>query len=226
MTLLVWLFIILSILFVFLSLLRRKRFGLNAVQAVVFSLLFFIFDYVGAKILFFLQGNPFELSFGGFSCYGGVIFMPIFMFVAVKIAHLHYGAVMDMFAPCCAVCLGVIRINCYVQGCCGAVTVYTDNGGSFIPPVQLIEAGVLFLFFILLLIAEYKGCTYACGEQYPKLVIAYGFLRFVMEHYRDTWKHIFGMSEGQWFAICTAIVAGIILALLRAKNLRRSYEIP
>lgn len=225
MSLLAWLLMAIIVLYVALTLLRRKRYDLSPAKAVIFSLLFFLCAAIGNKFLAFLEDTSyFELDISGGSVYGTVVFMPILMWPVCKLMKYNYAKALDLFAPCCALGLAILRINCFVKGCCGAITVYTDSGMSFVPPVQLIECFFLLLFFALLLIAEQKGYVYVKGEQYPKLVIAYGFLRLVMEHYRDTWKHILGMSEGQWFAICTAAAAGIILAILRARKLKIPYD--
>lgn len=205
------------ILCIVVSLFRRKRFGYSKTKAIILTLLLIPIGFVGAKLLFLIQ-NP-DASFwlgGGLSFYGTVLFVPVEQIIVALIGRLNYADLMDFTAPYAALCLCITRIGCFVNGCCGAAPIIV-NGQEVIIPLQLIESSLDLLLFIYLMWRECSNRILIKGEQTCLFTIIYAFIRLVMEYYRNTPKNIYGMSDGQWLAIITAVIAFIILNILRSK---------
>ena len=201
----------------FLSVRRKDRFGYSTKKALILTLLFIPIGFIGAKLWYMIENPRAGFSFiSGMSFYGTVLFVPLEQIVTAKVAKIRYDDLMDLTAPYGALCLCLCRIGCTLNGCCGAAPI-TINGHEVIPPIQLIECVLDFLLFLYLMYREKSGRILVRGEQTCVFTICYSFIRLVMEYYRDTEKELYGMSNGQWLAIITAIVAYVILNALRRK---------
>lgn len=199
------------------SIKRRDRFGYSVTKSIVLSLILLPIGFIAAKLWYEIEnwGAPFSFK-AGFSFYGTVLFVPLEQIVTAKIAKIPYDDLMDFTAPYGALCLGINRIGCMLNGCCGAAPIIV-RGYEVTPPIQLIECVLDLLLFLFLLYREKTDRILVKGEQTCVFTICYAFIRLIMEFYRDTPKEHFGMSNGQWLAIVTALIAYVILNVLRSK---------
>ena len=84
-------------------------------------------------------------------------------------------------------------------------------------PTQLIEFVFDLLILILLLRHEKKGDDY--GSLYPKFLLWYGCVRFLIEFVRNTEKDWLYLSHAHWFSVA-AIIIGVGLEIMRKKQLK------
>ena len=197
---------------------RRKMYGLGPVKAVLFATLVLILGITGCKILFVLENIKWVAShgftFGGFSFYGAVMFIPLVMPLFSKPFKLDVRSVLDSSAICIVAMLGTIRIGCYCNGCCGG-RVLGSGENLFVLPTQLIECAIDFLILAALLYFEKKG-EYK-GRLYPIFLLSYGTARFFIEFVRNTSKDWLYLSHAQWFSIA-AVIAGVVLECIVLKK--------
>lgn len=97
---------------------------------------------VGARVLHVVTNLPsylanpeliYNLSFQGQSIYGGIILAIIVGFILSKIFRLNYWRLGDSVAPFLGISLAVVRIGCYLNGCCYGIV--TDKPWGVIFPI-------------------------------------------------------------------------------------------
>ena len=148
---------------------------------------------------------------GGLTFYGGLIACLVvlpFVFRAHKIA---FWDVADHFAPALALGHGIVRLGCFLNGCCYGRPaawglVFPEIGdGIHRQPSQLYEAGVgVVLFFILV---KLHGGRKFRGQTFLSYLLLYAASRFVIEFTRDDPRGALGwLSTSQWVAIGVAVV--------------------
>lgn len=202
------------------NVLRRKRMEFSRLRAVLFTVLICFLSLAGAKILFALENWQQFLDNGitldGVSFFGAVFFLPSAMYFICRWRKVPYGAFMDYCAPSLMTMLAVLRIGCWLNGCCGGITIQTGAYAGTVVPVQIMECiGDLAILGVLLLVEwHYSGK----GMLYPCILFLYGGLRFVLEFFRDTPKDWLYLSHGQWFSIVSAI-AGVYFLRRIMKNI-------
>lgn len=197
---------------------RRRMYGLGPGKAFLFATLVLIFGVVGCKILFVLENINWVVkngfTFGGFSFYGAVLFIPLVMPLCKRPFRLDTRSVLDCAAICIVAMLGTIRIGCYCNGCCGG-RVLGSGENLFVLPTQLIECALDFAILFLLLRCEKKGGFK--GRLYPKFLLFYGVGRFFIEFLRATDKDWLYLSHAQWFSI-VAVAIGAVFELRARKH--------
>jgi phosphatidylglycerol:prolipoprotein diacylglycerol transferase len=139
---------------------------------------------------------------------------------------------LSFLLPPLAFAQAVGRIGCFIGGCCYGVGCdlgvsyppgsypYSIIGSAKVFPVQLVEAGCLFILFgLLLCIAfRFRGAVYLLGV---------GIIRFILEFFRgDVRGTIFGITifSPQQILSVVFFVLGIIL-LQSSKSISQS-EVP
>ena len=200
--------------------------------------------FLGAKLMYlfvsidvdwsrFFEKEYFEmLMSGGFVFYGGVLLgipAAIWFGKINKINSFDYLRALVFLIPFCH---AFGRIGCFCAGCCygvpydGAIAVTFPLGTapSLVEeisryPVQLVEAGCLFLLAGILAFMDLKLKSRFTVEAY---LILYAFIRFALENYRgDGIRGIYGpFSTSQWVSIgMLAIgIGSIVLRLILAKK--------
>lgn len=187
----------------YLMLHRRERYGLNALQACLFTVCVMFSGVLGCKLLYMLEnlGEPF--TFGGFSFFGAVFLVPPLIALFGLPFGMKPAASVNASAPCVNAMIGTIRFGCFLNGCCGGWT----TAGGFIWPTQAMESFGDFAILIWLLSREKKDDI----KLYPEFMLCYSVLRFLIEFLRDTPKDWLSLSHGQWFSIAAAAIAVIML---------------
>lgn len=202
---------------------RKKQYGYPTQQVILFTTLTCLYGVIGTKILFMIEHINLGIKLNGVSFYGAVFFIPIAMFITTKITKEDYKKAMDFFGPYILSTLGIMRIGCYLSGCCSAHRIIFMHQ-QIVPPIQLIEAILDLILFISLLIYHDKINKNNTGTLYPKIMIGYSFIRLIMENYRDTPKDVIGMSRGQWYSIIAFILATIAIAIINNQKTKRTNK--
>lgn len=203
---------------------RNRKFGLKLYLSWILTVLVVLVSVLGAKILFYME-NPMALMnrgvrLGGVSFFGAIFCVPLVMYLICRTVKLPYGAVMDFLSPSLMLVLAVLRIGCFVNGCCGGISLMF--AGVYVSqfPTQLTECVCDLLILAGLLF--YEHFWEKEGRLYYFIMLYYGIVRFFLEFVRDTPKDWLFMSHGQWFSILSVCIGGYMLQRLgkleRKKN--------
>lgn len=193
--------LLIGMLCIFLCVLRlRTRFYMSSLQCCIFTVLGTIVGVAGAMILYFVESG----FWGGISFFGSVYLIPLIMPLVGKFLGLKWGNTTDLCAPCVAIMIGCMRVNCFLSGCCGGRETCIGNF-TFVWPTQVIDSISDFIILGWLLRLEFLGKTKE--KLYPLFMLAYSIMRFGLEFLRDTPKDWLGLSHGQCFAIISVVVS-------------------
>ena len=202
-----------------------------------------VWDYYSKNI-----GAIFKVWEGGLVFYGGFIGGLVGGLIYLKVSHLQFGRVVDIFAPGLALAIGIGRIGCFLNGCCfGKVTnswigvafprrwnppVYETHlrnnwiqpgATSSLPviPTQIISTIVLLLIFgILISLRKKKPFE---GFLFYLFLGLYGFHRFIIDffrYYEGNALVLKYITLSQAFSIVLMItsILFIVVGLRRAKG--------
>lgn len=170
---------------------------------------------LGTMILFFVENG----EFGGTSFFGAVFFVPVLFVPITYLLKISYDSLMDLCAPAECAMLVVMKLQCFLTGCCGGVSL-SLLGSEFVFPSQLAELfTALFLCVSLLVLSRDKKCR---GKIYPLYMVFYGVTRFILNVFRKTniveYLH---MPFGNFWSLL-AIFFGVLWLIL-IKNMRLKY---
>lgn len=218
------------ILGIVLAILRAKKFGLSRLNVTLSSIFIIIGLLFGSKILFAITTLPevfshFDLlkkypaetlvyMFSGFVFFGGLLGAGLFLKMFSFQFNQPFWKYINLFVPFIPLVHGIGRIGCFLAGCCYGIeyhgflnVTYPDNAivegvnlySRF--PVQLFEAGLNLILFIILII--YTKKPRRDGNILGLYLIAYSVIRFTLEFLRDdTLRGIFlELSTSQWISI-------------------------
>ena len=171
-----------------LSLLRKKQYNLPWWKAVAIPFVLTIFGVAGAMILAFIENG----RWGGISFYGSVLLIPALLILAAIFLKIPYGELTDFSVPQICLMLAVMKVHCFVSGCCGGICLYTPEVGDPVYfPSQIVESilALAMAAFILYLDSQklFKGRLYGV------YFLAYGILRFALNFLR------IGIKPFVWF---------------------------
>ena len=200
----------------------------------------FIGGMIGSKLLFIVislktiieYNVPFlDVIKGGFVFYGGLIGGALGLFICVKQFKMKLAPFLDVYAVCLPLGHALGRIGCFFGGCCYGIphnspisVVYTETYGNTplntpLLPIQLIEAAVLFIFFVIMLIMFLKTKTLALPTIY---LFMYTIARFVLEFFRGDKERggFLGISTSQIISLITIIALATYLIIHFTKKKR------
>ena len=86
-------------------------------KGIVVAVVITVAGTIGAYILFYIENH----WIGGASFYGAVFIMPIAFLLVPKLLRMPYCEIMDLCAPAGCVMLMIMKSQCFLQGCCGAL---------------------------------------------------------------------------------------------------------
>lgn len=215
------------------SYVRRKEIGINTVQAVLTGVLLAVFGFIGAKLLYIVENLSHVLKYGitlgGVSFFGTVFFMPLAIPLIALILRIKSKDYIDFCTPAGVLMLAFIRMGCFMQGCCGGLTIWISEK-PFIFPVQLLECSLDFLL-IAILFTERIRERFKHGL-YFLFMGGYGTIRILMEFMRKTPKDEnmftrfavdgsvgrYVLSDGQIFSIICILICVIYMIYKNKKG--------
>ena len=190
----------------------------------------FISDYNTYSSMSFYEKADF--LFGGYVFYGSLIGAVIGVLIFCHAFHFDRGIFLNVLTPLIPFAQSFGRIGCFFGGCCYGVEYYGPFSVQFpyneaspylhlYPrfPVQLIEAGLCFILFVIIFIYTRKN-TPVKGASLGIYLISYGIIRFILEFFRgDTIRGIWlSLSTSQWISLFL-IPMGIFL-VINSRNTR------
>ena len=222
---------------IMISIYLGKRRGQKSEDILYASIYASIGLIIGAKILYILVNlstlieyadyfiksprNMIIILSGGFVFYGGLIGAIIGIYIYCKQYKLSFIELLETIVPTIPLIHAFGRIGCFFAGCCygkpyeGLFHIIYHNSESApnniaLFPVQIVESGLNFLSFIIILIFTWK-----IREKYAAIglyLVTYSIIRFILEYYRGDIERGFLLffSTSQWISIfCLPI--GLIL---------------
>lgn len=173
-----------------------------------------------------------NMILGGSVFYGGLIGAIIVFFIYTKIKKLDFGDYSDIAGMSIPLFHFFGRLGCFFSGCCYGVEwdhgvtyhhaiVESANGVSRFP-VQLVEAFLNLLLFLLLFLLYKKGK--AVHKKLMIYLLVYPVYRFILEFFRgDSYRgFLFGLSTSQLISIVIFVFAlvWLIMSHIKAKKLK------
>ena len=182
----------------------RPVFQLSVLKTVLLTLCLTVAGVAGVALLFFVENG----RFGGVSFFGAVLLVPLLLFPLSRLLRLSYPVYLDLAAPMVSVMLAVMKVNCYLSGCCQGKVLYHDAAGQAVRfPSQLTELGMALLLAVILIVCIKGGVL--SGLRFPLFMILYSVTRFVMNFLRETEPFVLGMAAGNFWAIISTL-AGLV----------------
>lgn len=180
-----------------------KVYDMPAVKVMIAAVLLTVIGFLGIKLMFFIETG----RWSGRSLYGSVFLVPVLMYPAALLLQLDYKELLDISAPAGSIMFSLMKVKCYIDGCCGGRIFNLGNDNVFVFPSQITEAAVNLIMAIVLykIVKERKHIGYV----YPYFMILYGSTRFVLNLLRNTKPWLLGMPAGNIWSIA-AVAAGLI----------------
>lgn len=165
--------------------------------------------------------SPTNGGIGGLVWYGTFIFaVPGFIWF-VKRKGYQVWNVMDMLSPNLALGYAVVRIGCFLAGCChgritdsalGVVFPAVDQFARY--PTQLFSSGLNFILFLGLI--YYFPHRKFSGQVFILYLMGYSVYRFIVEYFRESLINYGPFTMGQ------VVTAGIFVIALFLYNWRKN----
>ena len=209
---------------------RASHFGLERDAASNLIVFLFIWGVIGSRLFYVVQ-NPagfrenwwhvFFIQEGGLVWYGGFITAALAGIVYAKKHGWPVLKISDLFASLLPLGHAFGRLGCFFNGCCYGR--FADSLCSVLfpgdiekrIPVQLYEAGFLFLLFIFLSIFSFRNSR--PGRVLASYLVLYGLLRFGVEFMRVDQPLIGIWTLAQWTSL-GLIASGSFLFLFTQKK--------
>jgi phosphatidylglycerol:prolipoprotein diacylglycerol transferase len=219
---------------------RAKKYRIPHYEVVSSATIIIIASIVGSRILYILEhieifsDKPISSLLmwkGGLSYHGGLILAIIALFLWLKKKKIAFGTMLDIFTPSLAFGFFLVRIGCFLNGCCfgkptdiplGVIFPSDSHAGLIyentkIHPTQLYSllAGLLG-FFILLWLEKRLQFARGTGILFLFFLIFSALWRFSIEffRYQETDSLLLGQfSEAQIF--CLGIVVFTLIMIPR-----------
>ncbi|QSX05799.1 prolipoprotein diacylglyceryl transferase [Sedimentibacter sp. zth1] len=173
--------------------------------------------------------NLLAMMQGGFVFYSGLIGSIIAIYLYCKRYKINFWNLIDTITPSIPLAHAFGRLGCFCAGCCygkpypSPIGMMFNNSnvaphGITLFPVQLLEATLNLILFIILII--YGRKKRKNGNMICFYLVAYSIIRFILEYFRyDELRGImFGISTSQWISILIVVVVGLNFIIKHLKN--------
>lgn len=205
---------------------------------------------VGAKSLYLLLASGritkdvatlgigpavYKYTAGGFVFFGGMIGCLAALYIYSRRAGLSFSHLMSLMLPAFPLAHAFGRFGCFAAGCCygtesGSIisVTYTDalyapNGVPLVP-VQLMEAALELVFFVLLYRDAKKGSPGIL--MLAKYFLMYGCTRFILEFFRgDTCRGFVGLLSLSQVISLMCIGAGVMILKRGSEDVPHSVHL-
>jgi phosphatidylglycerol:prolipoprotein diacylglycerol transferase len=174
-------------------------------------------DFIAHPAIFFgLAGGG---GFSGLVWYGGFTAGALAFIIYIRLRGYPLWKMADIVAPYLALAYAIVRIGCFLNGCCyGKVTdsaygvVFPVVDGLNRYPTQIYSSAANFILFGLLL--WYYPRRKFTGQIFIFYLLGYSVYRFIIEFFRENTIFIGSLSVAQVYSL-VLLVVGIGLYLWR-----------
>ncbi len=206
------------------SLCVRKRLELKIWNSLLFTVVAFLSDGLGA----FLMGKAYTAvvaSLGGdgvsnYSIYGAVFLTPVLIMLSARVINQPWRQIIDMVALSEMFARAFGKLGCVFFGCCWGFEcdygVYNYLQKKTMFPSPIFEVGTMLIIIVIGFLFLYKSKRYVPGCLYPIMSLLYGVTRFFWEFTRYYTSEaerylILGMSLWQVCSIITVVLSALWL---------------
>lgn len=200
--------------FLFLEMLYcNKEFKFPLWKVACFSVYCIVTGTLSVKIMYFIENG----NWSGLSFFGGVLFMPVFLFLFALLFRLPFLEVSDMFAPGICIVSAVMKVQCLIYGCCTGIYLFSNKDGIAVHfPSRETEMAFALLLMIYLIRDTKKGRFK--GKLYPLFMILYGAGRFLLNFFRDTDPFVWILPGGHFWGLISVALGFVFLGLVNKKQ--------
>ena len=184
-------------------------------------------------VAFFQYGVVYYIGANGFvgalvgteaNYFGTLIFSPFFVQLICLLLSVNPLKQMDLITPAYPFVLIFIKLACFCAGCCAGIEcsfgLYNHRSGLTEFPVQLVEAGLAAIIFVILLLIRKKVKE---GYLYPIYVILYSVTRFFSEFLRCE-ENIIWIFKIYHLLCLVGIVSAVVQLFIIRKNKDKILE--
>jgi len=197
-----------------------KRVGINWKKAILIVVIMYPLMDFWKRVLYWME-NGFRIS-AGENNVRIFVYVPILGYFVAKLFKIEWKKMCDYLAPLVVLTQGVGHFGCIFAGCCHGYPcewgVFNIQTGTYLFPIQPIEAVTALLITWYLLASAKKREYIPDGRQYWIMVILFGSTRFVWEFFRDNEKLWLGCSSLAFHALFMCIVGAIALTIINRKE--------
>lgn len=176
---------------------------------------------VRPAIFFSLRNGGFE----GLVWYGGFTAGVLAFIIYNRVRRYPFWKMADIVAPYLALAYAIVRIGCFLNGCCYGLAadapctvVFPEVDGLHRYPTQLFSSALNLLLFGIL--SWYYPRRRFDGQIFAGYLIGYAVYRFVVEFWRENWVFYGLLSIAQVYSLLI-LAAGIALYLWRRSAAER-----
>lgn len=205
-----------------------RRYEVEPIYIIDLGLITCVSAILGARLVFVVLNLPWYLAEpvrmlvltdGGLSFHGGLTAGIVSGILYCRFRGIDRWLMADLVAPYIALGYSIVRIGCFLRGCCFGVV--TDVPWAFaVPavddlprhPTQLYSAVLSFLLFIYLY--SRRDHTGFRGMLMFQYVALYSLSRFVVEFAREGQRLALGLTLAQWVSLGVAFVTFALIGLL------------
>lgn len=164
----------------------------------------------------------------GLVWYGGFIAAFIPLTIYIKRKNLSFWKLGDIFAPYLALSYALVRIGCFLAGCCygkatasflGVVFPYVDSCSRY--PTQLMSSAANLLIFAFLLWSYHRRRF--SGQIMGLYLMLYPIYRFIIEYFREPEAMVGSLTQAQFISIIIFLVGALLYAWLSRRQ-RKQQE--
>ena len=151
-------------------------------------------------------------------------YIPLLAWLLSKPLRYSWKALWDVLMPISLVAFVGARISCTVTGCCYGYPcswgVYNVLKGTYLFPIQFLEALVAVLILVAMIRREKKNGFVPDGRNVPLILISYGIARFFLEFLHDNQKIVAGLASTQFHCLIMIAVGFIALRIIKQSEER------
>ncbi|NLZ93199.1 MAG: prolipoprotein diacylglyceryl transferase [Firmicutes bacterium] len=202
-----------------------RQIGLGEEKLVNFAIWVMVATIVGARLFYVFLDFPrylaqplafFNIRSGGLSFHGGLIAGAACGLWYTWRHNLPQGKVADLTAPWLALGYAIVRIGCFLNGCCfgrpsglpwALPSAYGDN--TLRHPTQLYSLAAGLIIFIVLWWRRKK--THFNGQLFLEFLFLYNVYRFILEFFRETDLYSGFLTLGQAVSLVGAAAAFVAI---------------
>lgn len=228
------------IILLFLVIKRAQKLQLSTSKALDISLVLMLSSLIGARLFHVFYEEPqlyrddiwrvFQIWYGGFVFYGGLLCAITFGLIWFKYKKLNLFVWLDFFAPLGSFAYAFGRLSCVIAGCCygkeavdlpWAIVNPALNDSILRHPTQWYAVIWESMVLIILVLLE-KNQTLKKGSLFFIWIFGHSLGRIIMEIFRDDPRgnSIFDLSISSWISILLMFISSVFFALqLKTKKL-------
>lgn len=205
-----------------------RRYSIDPGYVLDLGILTCVSSVVGSRLVFVLLNASWymnapeqilRLTDGGLSFHGGLAAGILSGIVYCRIRGIDRWQMADIVAPYVALGYAIVRIGCFLRGCCygvpsGLPWAFPVSEFDDIPrhPTQLYSFALSLLLFLYLL--SRRNHTGFKGMLMFQYVALYSIMRFLVEFVRDGERLALGLTLAQFVSLGVGAVTFILIAVL------------